>query len=320
MCPGINFSTKQIVVLQGTPQIQKQMGGIRFCPLRVSLGRCCGWCCMLYFVCRGGLTLRGRCGHSPRVYSTALTKSDGRVENLSEVSPGDLIFIFDAVPPTSQVSPRISTFKPFGCRRHAMSAYLPLELVLVRCKIGEVKPAAYLLNIRHTDALQDELSHAVSLVDLEVLAAMVEQHHSNRPAVVVVYNPRATVDHLFYGQPGPGGNTRVCVWRDGDGEVRFDESLASSWHRGLVGTEGINMTRKGVRAYWVQMQYACTGQESAAPCRNPSVVCNPGQTYHVLTVQGRSFPKVECGNKCNARVCFSRTAPRTPKKLLKFEI
>lgn len=103
---------------------------------------------------------------------------------------------------------------------------------------GTDKPAAHLLNVCHADALQDELSHAVSLVDREVLAAMVEQNHPNGSSVVVVYNSSANVDHLLHGQTGSRGNARVRVGRDGDGEVRLDESLASGGDGGLVRTGG----------------------------------------------------------------------------------
>lgn len=95
----------------------------------------------------------------------------------------------------------------------------------------------HLLDFCHADALQDKLSHAVALVDLEVLATMVEQNNPNRPAVVVVHNSSANVDHLLHGQTGSRGDTRVRVGRDGDGEVRLDESLASGGDCGLVGTE-----------------------------------------------------------------------------------
>lgn len=95
----------------------------------------------------------------------------------------------------------------------------------------------HLLDVCHADALQDELSHTISLLDLEVFTPMVEEHHSNRPAVVVVHNSRPDVDHLLHGQAGSRGDARVRVGRNGDGEVRLNESLTPGGDRGLVGTE-----------------------------------------------------------------------------------
>lgn len=113
---------------------------------------------------------------------------------------------------------------------------------------------AHLLDICHADALQDQLSYAVSLVDLEVLAAMVEQNHPNGSSVVVVYNSSANVDHLLHGQAGSRGNARVRVGRDGDGEVRLDESLASGGDRGLVGTGEQESQRRRIERRWASSQ------------------------------------------------------------------
>lgn len=102
----------------------------------------------------------------------------------------------------------------------------------------------HLLDVRHANALQDKLRHSVPFVNLEVFLSVVKQHHAYRPPIVVIHDSRTDIDHLLHRQSGSGGDPRIRVWGDGDGEIRLDESLASGGDRSLVGTGQKNVARK----------------------------------------------------------------------------
>ena len=70
-----------------------------------------------------------------------------------------------------------------------------------------------LRNLRRGDALEDELSDAVTLLHLEVLLAVVEQDDADVAAVIVVDDARAGVDEVLPRESGPGGDARVGVLR-----------------------------------------------------------------------------------------------------------
>lgn len=113
---------------------------------------------------------------------------------------------------------------------------------------------AHLLDVRHADALQNELSDTVSLVDFEVLGTVVENNHSDRPPVIVVHDSRPDIDHFLHSQPRSGGDARIRVGRDGDGEIGPDESLASGGYGGLVGAGKEEHGRRDASKKESQMQ------------------------------------------------------------------
>lgn len=122
-----------------------------------------------------------------------------------------------------------------------------------------------LRNLRRGDALEDELSDAVTLLHLEVLLAVVEQDDADVAAVVVVHDARAGIDEVLPREPGPRRDARVGVLRatkdrwmsvgaaekkpkelakrklrvrahlgDGDGEVGLDQLLAAGGYHVVV--------------------------------------------------------------------------------------
>ena len=133
----------------------------------------------------------------------------------------------------------------------------------------------HLHNLRRGDALEDELSDAVTLLHLEVLLAVVEQDDADVAAVIVVDDARAGVDEVLPRESGPGGDARVGVLRgrmvpwmsvdaaeqktkkakrrvrahlgDGDGEVGLDEFLAAGGHYVVVSGREI-VSRRAIAA------------------------------------------------------------------------
>ena len=71
----------------------------------------------------------------------------------------------------------------------------------------------HLHNLRRGDALEDELSDAVTLLHLKVLLAVVEQDDADVAAVIVVDDARAGVDEVLPRESGPRGDARVGVLR-----------------------------------------------------------------------------------------------------------
>lgn len=83
-------------------------------------------------------------------------------------------------------------------------------------------------NICHRDTLQNKLSDTITPFDFEIYVTVVEQYHSDRPSVIVIYNTRTHVDKILHCEAAPGRNACVCVWRNGDGNIGLDESFATS--------------------------------------------------------------------------------------------
>mmetsp|Transcript_58520 Transcript_58520/g.104053 ORF Transcript_58520/g.104053 Transcript_58520/m.104053 type:complete len:246 (-) Transcript_58520:523-1260(-) len=82
----------------------------------------------------------------------------------------------------------------------------------------------------HGDSFQHELCHPVTLRHREVLLAVIEENHAYLPAVVVVNNTCADLNHLLHSQTGPRRNPGVRVSRDGNGESSFDDGLTAGRH------------------------------------------------------------------------------------------
>mmetsp|Transcript_7900 Transcript_7900/g.19762 ORF Transcript_7900/g.19762 Transcript_7900/m.19762 type:complete len:242 (-) Transcript_7900:236-961(-) len=91
-----------------------------------------------------------------------------------------------------------------------------------------------LLHHRSHDALQDELSDAVALLDLEVDVAVVEQDHLNVATVVLVDDTSTSVNGVLPGQARARSDASIRAVRHLDGNAGVHHGLATGGDHGIL--------------------------------------------------------------------------------------
>ncbi len=63
---------------------------------------------------------------------------------------------------------------------------------------------ANLHHLRRINSLQHQLRNAISFLNLEILLSMIKQQDLDLATIVCIYDPSASIDHVFGCQPGTG--------------------------------------------------------------------------------------------------------------------
>jgi hypothetical protein len=98
----------------------------------------------------------------------------------------------------------------------------------------------HLHHLGSANLLNNQLCNAVARLNVKVVRAVVEQHHSQRPPIVAVHHSGAHIDKLFHRQTGTRRNPTVVARRHGNGEIRLHQhfSLARHLHKTTGKKEG----------------------------------------------------------------------------------